>query len=64
MNFIKNNYKKITPFIIIMLIAIISYSVTQSSYAQTTTKTFTREEIQDMIESNETSYLRNNKYSD
>lgn len=64
MNFIKNNYKKITPFIIIMLIAIISYSATQSSYAQTTTKTFTREEIQDMIVSTATSYLRNNTYSD
>ena len=57
MNFIKNNYKKITPFVVIMLIAIISYSATQSSYAQTTTKTFTRQEIQDMIVSTATSYL-------
>ena len=64
MNFIKNNYKKITPFVVIMLIAIISYSATQSSYAQTTTKTFTRQEIQDMIVSTATSYLRNNTYSD
>lgn len=64
MNLIKNNYKKITPFVLIMLIALFSYSATQSSYAETTTKTFTRKEIQDMIVSTATSYLRNNTYSD
>ncbi len=64
MKFIKNNYKKITPFVVIMLIALISYSATQSSYAETTTKTFTREEIQNMIVSTAVSYLRNNTYSD
>ena len=45
MDFIKNNYKRIIPLVVIMLIVLISHSITQSSYAETTTKTFTRKEL-------------------
>ena len=64
MDFIKNNYKRIIPLVVIMLIVLISHSITQSSYAETTTKTFTRKELQDMITSTAISYYRNNTYSD
>lgn len=63
MNSIKKNYRKICALVLVIMITFISYSITQSSYADTT-KTFTRSQLQDMIVSTAISYLRNNTYSD
>ena len=64
MKFIRENYKKITIVTFIMAFSLLAFSKINSSYADTTTKEFTRKELQDMVIATATSYLRNNTYSD
>ena len=64
MKFIRENYKKITIVTFIMAFTLLAFSKINSSYADTTTKEFTRKELQDMVVATATSYLRNNTYSD
>ena len=63
MKFIRENYKKITIVTFIMAFTLLAFSKINSSYADTTTKEFTRKELQDMVVATATSYLRNNTYS-